>query len=137
MKIDEVPQDQLKSFEGQRKPLYVLDDAGKYTTQLSSGWEAEEVVLEQALAEFDVAAQTALGRVDNGLASPLEYHMYRCRMDHRVLAQSSGKWLWQVRRHCRASVFARMKERSLQCYADALGMTVTDLRRWPPAESQS
>ena len=25
----------------------------------------------------------------------------------------------------------------LETYADALGMTVTDLRRWPPAESQS
>jgi len=43
MKLDDVPQDQSRSLEGQRKRLYARNADGDYTTVLSSGWEAEPV----------------------------------------------------------------------------------------------
>lgn len=131
MKIDDVPQDEARSFEGQRKALYARDDKGEYTTALSSGWEAEEVVLEQALEEYNRFARQARQRVNEGLASPLEYHMYAHRMDITLLAQATGLFRWQVRRHLRPAVFNRLSDRKLRRYQEAFQMTVDQLRTLP------
>jgi hypothetical protein len=90
MKKTEVPQHNAKSFEGHSKALYAIDDNGQYGIVPSSGWDAEEMVLDQAIAEFEQLCQQALNRIRQGNSSTLEYHMYRCRMDETVLDQSSG-----------------------------------------------
>lgn len=137
MKREDVPQDDSSTLAGQKKPLYVLNEAGEYTTELSSGWNVEEVVLNQAIAQFETKTGTALQRARQGIASPLEFHMYQCRMDVTVLAQSTGFFKWQVRRHLSPDIFQRLPERKLQRYADALGLSVTELQSLPeqPAES--
>lgn len=131
MKKDEVPQDQAPAFEGQKKAIYALDDDGRYTITGSSGWEAEQTVLDQAIAHFDGLTRTALERARNGTGSPLEYHMYCHRMDATLLAQSTGLFRWRVRRHLRPATFARLPERILTRYATALGITVAQLRAVP------
>ena len=75
MKKDEVPQDHSRAFEGQKKAVYAIDDEGRYSITRSSGWEAEEVVLDQAITHFEQLATTALEHVRLGTAAPLEYHM--------------------------------------------------------------
>lgn len=132
MKKGEVPQDQSKSFEGQKKPLYVLNEDGEYTTELSSGWEAEEVVLDQAIAQFDLLCKDARRRVEQGVSSPLEYHMYQRRMDVTVLAQSTGFFQWQVRRHLKPEVFSLLSEKKLARYEEALGLSIADIKLLPP-----
>ena len=127
MKKDEVPQDQAPAFEGQKKAMYAVDNDGRYTITGSSGWEAEQTVLDQAIAHYDSLTRTALERVRDGTATPLEYHMYCHRMDATLLAQSTGLFRWRVRRHLRPAVFARLPERTLEKYATALGLTVTQL----------
>lgn len=134
MKKSEVPQDRASAFEGQKKAVYAVDDDGRYTMTGSSGWEAEEVVLEQAITHFEQMAATALERVRDGTAAPLEYHMYARRMDLTLLAQSTGVFKWRVRRHLRPDVFSRLDESILERYADALGMTIQDLSRVPDVE---
>lgn len=131
MKRKDVPQDDSSTLAGQRKPLYVVDESGAYTTELSTGWDAEEVVLNQAIAQFEEQTTTALQRARQGLASPLEYHMYRCRMDLTILAQSSGFYKWQVKRHMRPDNFYRLSDKKLSRYAQALGMTSSQLQTLP------
>jgi hypothetical protein len=95
----------------------------------SRGWEVEEVVTRQALAELERHAQQARERVSAGRSSPLEYHMYRARMDVALLAQATGLWRWRVRRHFRPEIFARLPRALLQRYADAIGVTPEELAR--------
>ena len=131
MKKDEVPQDRARAFQGRSKALYAQDENGQYKIVPSNGWVAEEIVLDQAIAEFVSAAEDALARARAGLTSPLEYHMYRCRMDVLLLAQSSGFFRWQVRRHLRAAIFEALPAAKKQRYADALGLSVAQLESLP------
>jgi hypothetical protein len=92
-----------------------------------NGWDAEEIVLEQAIAEYEQQAKEAWQRVRQGLASTLEYHMYRERMDLVLLAQSTGYFKWRVRRDLRPGAFAKLSPARRQRYADALGKTPEQL----------
>lgn len=127
MKKDEVPQQTAKAFMGHSKALYALDENGEYKIVPSAGWEAEEIVLDQAIAEYEQQAAAVLPKVKSGEASTLEYHMYQCRMDVLLLAQSTGYFQWRVRRHLRPEIFKKLSESKKQRYADALGLTVDQL----------
>ncbi len=131
MKRDEVPQDTARAFLGQRKALYATNDRGEYQIVQSAGWEAEEIVLDQAILEFDQQAADAHARARQGLTSPLEYHMLRNRMDVLVLSQSTGFFQWRVRRHLRPDGFRRLSARQRARYADALGLTTEQLNALP------
>lgn len=131
MKRDDVPQDVARALHGQRKALYAVDERGEYGIVRSAGWEAEEIVLDQAISEFEEQAAAALERAKRGAASPLEVHMLRCRMDVLVLAQSTGFFRWQVRRHLRPDRFRRLSARQRARYASALGLTVDQLDSLP------
>ena len=80
MKQGEVPQNNSKTLSGQKKALYVQDSDGRYITELSSGWDVEEVVLNQAIERFLLREKEAINRAEKGLTSPLECHMYQRRM---------------------------------------------------------
>lgn len=131
MKKDEVPQDSGAAYAGQKKALYATDAEGRYGIARTSGWEAEELVLEQAIEYFNALARDAAFAVRQGHASPLLYHMYAKRMDLALLAQSTGCFRWQVKRHCRAVPFKKLSAARLQRYADALGLTVAELQCCP------
>lgn len=131
MKKDEVPQETAKAFLGHSKALYALDEKGDYKIVPSAGWEAEEIVLDQAIAEYDSAAAECLIRARAGAASPLEYHMHKCRMDVLLLAQSTGYFQWQVRRHLRPGIFPKLSDSKKQRYAEALGLKPEDLETLP------
>ena len=131
MKKDEVPQQTAKAFMGHNKALYATDENGEYKIVPSAGWEAEEIVLDQAIAEFDNAAAECLPRAKSGQTSALEYHMYKCRMDVLLLAQSTGYFQWQVRRHMRPEIFKSLSDSKKQRYAEALGLSVEQLYSLP------
>lgn len=135
MRLEEVPQDESRSFEGQKKRLYARNADGEYITALSSGWEAEDVVLDQAVEEYNRFTREARQRVEEGVSSPLEYHMYGHRMDVVVLAQATGFFRWQVRRHLKPGVFNRLTARKMRRYEEALQMTAEQLRTLPPEDT--
>jgi hypothetical protein len=116
---------------GQGKALYALDDSGAYTMVRSAGWEAEEIVLNQAIEECERQARDAHARARRGETSPLEYHMFQRRMDVVVLAQSVGLFKWQVKRHLRPHTFASLSPRLRGRYAEALGLSVDALNSLP------
>jgi hypothetical protein len=129
MRADEVPDRSAPLFEGQYKVVYVTDERGRYVIAKSGGTEAEVAVTEAAVSWFAGLAEEARERARRGETSPLEYHMYRQRMDVPTLAQATGFWRWRVRRHLRPAVFARLSPRLLARHATALGLTVEQLRR--------
>ena len=131
MNKDEVPQEPAKAYMGMKKALYALDENGRMAVVRSAGWEAEEIVLDQAIEEFKALAAQAHARARAGESAPLEYHMYRQRMDVVLLAQSTGFFRWSVRRHLRPAVFARLSAEKKARYADALGLRVEELERLP------
>ena len=133
MKQDEVPQQVAKAFMGRRKALYATDERGTYGIVPSSGWEAEEIALDQAIAECVREANEAHARARQGISSPLAYHMWHCRMDVVILAQSTGFFQWQVRRHLKPGPFARLSRKAKQRYAEALGCTADELDTLPDA----
>ncbi len=131
MDLDSVPQEGNATLGGHRKAVYARDASGRMVIAQSAGWEAEEIVTSNAVETLHAQAEAARLRVQAGTASPLEYWMYERRMDVALLSQTSGYWQWRVKRHLRPEVFARLTDRELQRYADALGLSVAELRKLP------
>ncbi|MDO1508873.1 MULTISPECIES: hypothetical protein [unclassified Neisseria] len=128
MKVDDIPQDESKTYHGHQKIIYGTRD-GHYEAATSSGWQDEAFATEQAVAELDELTEQALQAVLKGERSPLYYYMYRYRHDESSLAQSAGLWRWQIRRHFRPEVFAKLNNKTLSKYAQALQLDVSTLRQ--------
>jgi hypothetical protein len=131
MKKDEVPQQNAKAFMGHSKLLYAVDEYGRYTPAPCNGWEAEVIVLDQAIAEYVRQAGDAWQRAKAGTASTLEYHMFKQRMDVVLLAQSTGFFKWRVRRDLKPGAFQKLSAARRERYSDALGVLAADLDRLP------
>ncbi len=125
----EVPQEGNSTLGGHRKAMYARGTDGKLHIVQSAGWEVEEIVTKQAVDDLLRLTEEARQRVLAGQTSPLEYHMYRVRMDVPLLSQASGIWQWRIRRHFRPAVFAGLSASLLATYADAMGMTVEQLKK--------
>lgn len=137
MKIDEVPQDNLIHYQGAgKRAIYAVNERGEYTTVPTSGWEVEEIVLSQALADYDEQAEEARQRILRGKSSPIEYFMYKRRMDALVLAQAMGLFKWQVKRHLKAKVFQRLDEALLNQYARILRVDVRRLTHFEQTQGE-
>lgn len=131
MDLDSVPQEGNATLGGHRKAMYARDASGRVVIAPSKGWEVEEIVTSHAVEVLHTQAEEARERVKAGTASPLEYWMYQRRMDVPLLSQTSGFWQWRVKRHLRPEVFATLHTRHLQRYADALGLSIAELRQLP------
>ncbi|MFN4326829.1 MAG: hypothetical protein ACK4FP_13215 [Azonexus sp.] len=125
----EVPQEGNSTLGGHRKAMYARGADGKLHIVQSAGWEVEEIVTRQAVDDLLRLTENARQRVLAGQTSPLEYHMYRVRMDVPLLSQASGIWQWRIRRHFRPAVFAGLSASLLTTYADAMGITVDQLKK--------
>jgi hypothetical protein len=134
MKISEIPQDNNKTMQGEKKALYAVDDKGNYTQSTTSGWEAEEIVLTQVIDDFAAKAGAAALRVRRNETSPIEYFMYKKWMDPLTLAQVMGLYRWQVKRHFKPRVFRRLDDKTLNEYARIFGVSVDALKNFPEEE---
>ncbi len=120
MDAADVPQEGSATYGGHLKAVYARADDGRLGLVQSRGWEVEEIVTRQAVEAFEELTAAARERVRAGQSSPLEVHMYRARMDIALLAQATGLWRWQVRRHMRPT--ARLSTALRARYAQALGI---------------
>jgi hypothetical protein len=66
--------------------LYVTNQDGSYTQTNSEGWDAENVILEQAWEEIDSQLEQALKQVRDRKLSPIGYYIIKNRMDIGILA---------------------------------------------------
>ena len=130
MRVKEIPQDTIKTMGGERKALYALDENGRYTRAQTVGWSAEEIVLKDALDDYDRKADQAREKIRAGKSSPIEYFMYRRRMDLPTLSQAMGMFRWRVARHLKPRVFRKLDERMLRRYAELLRISVDSLKEF-------
>lgn len=131
MKISEVPQDDVKTMQGEKKAVYAVDDQGRYAKITTKGWEPEEIVLNQVIGEFEEKARGAASRVRNNQTSPIEYFMYKNWMDPLTLAQAMGLYRWQVKRHLKPGVFKKLDDTTLAEYARLFRVSVDALKNFP------
>ena len=131
MQVNDVPQEGNATLSGVRKAVYAKDENGQIVSVASRGWEVEEIVTQQAVDALKQQADAALLRARAGQASPLECWMFAKRMDVVVLSQSTGIWQWRVRRHLQPARFAQLSNKLLTTYADALGISLEQLRALP------
>jgi len=51
------------------------------------------------------------------------------KMDIPVLAGYVGLWQWRVKRHFKPAVFKKLKEKTLQKYADVFEISLSELKQ--------
>ncbi|MFD2967361.1 hypothetical protein [Sphingobacterium bambusae] len=131
MKKSEVPQDNGRVFEkGSRELYYAVDENGDYTTELSTGWDAKNVVQDHTMQELQERIEQARTDVRNNKVSPIVYFMELRRMDWQLVADYTGMWKWRVKRHSKPNVFRRLNERTLAKYADTFEISIDQLRNY-------
>ena len=55
--------------------------------------------------------------------------MFRFRHDEAGLAMAAGIWIWQLRLLLRLEIFAKLPDITLQKFADALQISIDELKR--------
>lgn len=126
MKKEEVPQDLSSLGKITKEVCYATDEAGKYTTELSQGWDVKISALDAAWQDIGERVEAAKARVLRGEASPLLYFMELKLMDIKVLAGYTGFWQWQIKRHLQPTVFKKLSDRALRRYAEVFEISVAD-----------
>ena len=129
MREQDVPQQHSDILQGQRKVVYAVNAQGEYERVPSSGWEAEELVTQEANDWFDSQALAAKIEYQQQRFSSLKYHMFKQRMDIPTLSQATGIWQWRVKRHLQYQGFERLKPSTKQRYADAMAMDIAQLEQ--------
>jgi hypothetical protein len=130
MKTKDVPQD-LKYFEGKivRDVLYAVDDEGRYTTVFSDGWRVKNDALNVVWDDIREQCEEIRRQVEAREVSPLAYHMKKSLQDIKMLAAYSGVPRRTVRKHLQYEAFMKLGDDALRKYADALRITVDELKR--------
>lgn len=128
MKKSEVPQDQsgLQGFT--REVDYAVDESGKYTSALSTGWEVKTSALHVAWEDIQKRVEDAKSKVINGEASPVLFFMELKLMDPGIVAAYTGFWQWQVKRHMKVNVFRKLSDNKLQKYAELFEIKLNELK---------
>lgn len=131
MKTEQVPQDDSPSYSGHKKLIYAVNDKGHYSGIQSTGWEVENFATQMAVEELNQQTQTAISDFHAGKVSALAFHMCQRRFDIVSLAQSTGFFQWQIRRHLKPSVFAGLSQRKLNIYSEVLSLSIAQLSTVP------
>ncbi len=135
MRKEEIPQDPSALAKFTREVSYAVDGSGKYTTDLSQGWEVKASALDAAWDEISERLKNARERVMKGEASTLLFHMEKHLMDPAMLASYTRIWAWRVKRHLRPGPFAKLGERTLRKYAEVFRISIEQLKTLPPDEA--
>ncbi|WDF55012.1 hypothetical protein [Mucilaginibacter sp. KACC 22063] len=135
MKKEDVPQDNGSLGKVTREVCYATDSTGKYTTELSSGWDIKSRALDVAWNDIDNRITEARKKVEAGEASQLLFFMEYRLMDLQLVADYTGFWKWQIKRHLKPDVFKNLSDKKLQKYAEAFNVKVNDLKSMTVHES--
>jgi uncharacterized protein Yka (UPF0111/DUF47 family) len=130
MKTVDVPQD-LKYFKDKviRDLMYAVDENGHYTTVLSDGWSVKNDALNAVWDDIREQCDGIRRQVLAKEVSPLAYHMKKALQDVGMLASYSGMPKRKIRRHLLYGEFMKLDKETLQKYADALRITVDELKQ--------
>ena len=128
MKKEEIPQDDGAFNKPTKEVVYAVDNTGKYTTELSTGWDVKATALDVAWKDIEERVAAARQKVINKEASPLLYFMELRLMDLAILSAYTGFWKWTIKQHMKPAVFNKLSEKKLQQYATAFNVSIDDLK---------
>lgn len=127
MKKEDVPQHLSSLGKITKEVCYATDASGKYTKELSQGWDVKINALDVAWQDIEERVKAAKQKVMNNEASPVLFFMERRLMDIGIVAAYTGFWKWQIKNHLKPAGFKKLSEKKLKRYADAFNVTVEDL----------
>lgn len=130
MDIKQIPQDKSTTYGGYSKVVYATKD-GVYTSAITNGWQDEEYATLQAVDALKLQTDEAYHLVKTAQKSPLYFYMLAYRHDIASLAQCSGFFRWQVKRHLVPKIFNKLSIAKLSCYARALNLSIEQLNTLP------
>ncbi|MFA5573436.1 MAG: hypothetical protein WC994_00115 [Brumimicrobium sp.] len=131
MKKEEIPQDRSKLEDKNiREVCYAVDKDGKYTTGLSTGWEAKSIALDLSMEHLNEQIEEARQAVLNGSKSPIYYFMWKEKMDVGVLAGYMHKYRWKIKRHFKPKVFNKLNTNTKAKYAEIFGIELKQLENF-------
>lgn len=130
MKKEDVPQDQSALTGVTRDVCYVKDKDGKYTTDLSIGWQVKKQALDNAWEDINERVKEVLEKVRRNEVSPIAYFMELKLMDIQLLSSYTGFWRWTIKRHFKPSVFNTLSDKKLMIYAKAFDISINDLKNF-------
>lgn len=130
MKKEDVPQDPSALTGITRDLCYVKDKDGKYTTDLSIGWDVKKQALDNAWEDINERVLEAAALVKKGEKSPIYYFMELKLMDIGLLSSYTGFWKWTIKRHFKPSVFNSLSTKKLELYAKTFDISVDELKRF-------
>ena len=128
MKKENVPQDLSSLGKITKEVCYATDSSGKYVKELSSGWDVKIKALDVAWEDIEDRKIKAKQQVLNNTASPLLFFMEYRLMDISLVADYTGFWKWQIKRHLKPEVFEKLSQKKLQKYAEAFNVKVEELK---------
>ena len=130
MKKEDFPQDSSALAGITREVCYVKDSNGKYTSDLSTGWDVKKQALDNAWNDIKERVEEAASQVKNGEVSPVYYFMELKLMDLTLLSSYTGFWKWTIKRHFKPSVFKTLSNAKLITYAKTFEISVEELKNF-------
>ena len=129
MKKEQVPQDSSKSYDGHKKLIYAVDDKGHYHGVKSSGWEVESFATEMAVQELNQQVKRMQTAFLAGDVSPIAYYLPLYRFDLMSLAHATGFFQWQIKRHMKTAIFAKLSSKKRHKYCEAFNISLDELNQ--------
>src|SRR5690349_607198 len=116
MKKEEVPQDLGPLGKLTKEVCYATDASGKYTTQLSRGWDVKTNALDVTWNSIEQKINAAREKVLRNEASPILFFLEKNVMNIGILSSYTGFFKWQVKRHLKPGVFKKLSDKKLSKY---------------------
>ncbi len=130
MKKKDVPQDPSVLDNFTKEVSYAVDENGKYTTELSRGWEVKASALSVSWENIKERVESARQQVLSGQASPILFFLELRIMDIQTLAAYTGYWQWTIKRHMKPRVFEKLSQKRLEKYAEVFEVELDDIRNF-------
>lgn len=127
MKENYIPQERNSALDGQRKVMYAKNENGNFN-RYKYGSKAEEYATKIAVEEYENLKRECLENIKKGISSPIEYFMYKNRMDLPTLSKFVQMFPFRVKRHLKMRYFKRLNDKTLQKYADAFEIDLNVLK---------
>ncbi|HAO45353.1 MAG TPA: hypothetical protein PLZ45_02135 [Ferruginibacter sp.] len=128
MKKEEIPQDDGALNKLTKEVVYAVDSSGRYSTELSTGWDVKTKALDVAWEDIQKRIEESRQKVLRGEASPILYFMELRLMDMGIVSAYTGFWKWTIKRHMKADVFKKLTDEKLKKYAGAFNISVEELK---------
>lgn len=127
MKKIDVPQENNSTLDGQKKVMYGTNDNGDFQ-RINYASSVEEYATITAVEEYKELEKECLEDIQNNIASPLKYYMYKNRMDLPTLSSAVDMFSFRVKRHLKMKIFKKLKDDTIKKYADAFNIKIEDLK---------